>query len=359
MTSGNHSIATNLTIADGGGLTVSIAQGSSLTVSGPISESGGSRAVTITGGGTLSFGSANSYSGGTTVNGATLQTSANGALGAGPLSLNGQPGAGATVVVGGSETVSGLSGTTTPNGPTVLYIGPGAQLNVHQDSNTTFQGTLVTSGTFSKSGAGTLEVAGAGVTILGGNVTVGNSGTLRLSTAGGAMVASGVVAQVNGSATLELAGSVSNLSSAMGPPIRAAVVNNSSAAAGLLVSGPNQQVGGIDGSGNVVVTDGASLTADHIVQTALVIGGTPTNQASVTISASDSSGSPFDLPSGSFGRQGVIQFRLAQRRSCSAGSQCRYVRRRRDERIAGRVRQPVACRRWFQPRWPVHRTVLQ
>jgi autotransporter-associated beta strand protein len=297
VTSGNHSISTNLTLADVGGLTVNIAQGSSLVVSGPLNESGGSRAVTVTGGGTLSLASANSYSGGTTVNGATLQTTASGALGGGPLSISGQPAAGATVVVGGSESVSGLSGTTAPNGPTVLYIGPGARLNVQQDTNTTFQGTLVTSGTFSKSGAGTLEIAGPGVMILGGPVTVSDSGSLRLTTAGGTMVASGVVAQVNGSATLELAGSVSNLSSAMGPPIRAAVVNNSASAAGLLVSGSNQHVGGIDGSGIVVVTDGGDLTADHIIQTSLVIGGTLTNPAKVTIDASDASGRPLDEPS--------------------------------------------------------------
>jgi hypothetical protein len=180
----------------------------------------------------------------------------------------------------------------------MLYIGPGAQLNVHQDTNTTFLGTLVTSGTFSKSGAGTLEVAGPSVMILGGPVTVSDGGTLRLRTAGGAMVASGAVAQVNASATLELAGSVSNLSSATGPPIRAAVVNNSAAVAGLLVSGANQRVGGIDGSGNTVVAEGASLTADHIVQTALVIGGTAASPASVTISASDSGGNPVDRPGG-------------------------------------------------------------
>ena len=112
------------------------------------------------------------------------------------------------------------------------------------------------------------------------------------------MVASGVVAQVNGSATLELAGSVSNLSSAIGPPIRAAVVNNSASAAGLLVSGTNQQVGGIDGSGIVVVTDGGDLTADHIVQTSLVIGGTLTSPARVTIDASDDAGHPLDAPTG-------------------------------------------------------------
>ncbi len=308
VTSGYHSIATNLTIADTGGLSLSIAQGSSLSIAASIGESGGGRAVTLTGGGTLTFASANSYSGGTTVNGAILQTTASGALGTGPLSLVGQPAAGATVVIGGNETVSELSATATPTGPAVLYIGAGARLNVHQDTNTTFQGTLVTSGTFSKSGAGTLEVAGPGVMMLGGLLIVGDSGTLRLSTTGGAMVASGVVAQVNGSATLELAGPVSNLSAAMGPPIRAAVVNNSSAVAGLLVSGTNQQVGGIDGSGNVVVADGASLTADHIIQVALVIGGTANNPSNVNISASDASGIPFDLASSAVSGAGSFAF---------------------------------------------------
>jgi hypothetical protein len=115
------------------------------------------------------------------------------------------------------------------------------------------------------------------------------------------MVASGVVAQVNGSATLELAGSVSNLSSVVGPPTSAAVVNSSNAVAGVLVTGTNQRLGGIDGTGNVVVADGGGLTADHIIQTALVIGGTANNPANVTISASDSQGHPLDTPGAPMG----------------------------------------------------------
>ena len=265
VTSGSHSIATNLTIADAGGLMVSIGQSSSLAISAPISESGGSRAVTITGGGTLSLGSANSYSGGTTVNGATLQTSTSGARDWTAFAQR----------TAGRRSDSGRRRQRNSQRPfrhdhaecthRALHQS-GAQLNVHQDTNTLFQGTLVTSGSFSKSGAGALEIAGPSVMILGGALAVSDSGVLRLNSAGGAMVASGVVAQVNGSATLELAGPVSNLSSVSGPPIRAAVVNNSSAVAGLLVSGSNQQVAGIDGSGNVVVAAGASLTADHIVQ---------------------------------------------------------------------------------------------
>ena len=298
VTSGSHSISSNLTLADAGGLTFNIAQGSSLALSGPLNESGGSRALTVTGGGTLSLGSGNSFSGGTTVSGATLQTTASGALGAGPLTLNSQPTAGSTVLIGGTETISGLSGTIAQNSPNVLFIGPGANLNVRQAANTTFQGTLVTSGAFNKSGDGTLEVVGAGIMDLGSSLTVSDGGTLRLRLSGGAMVSSGVVARVSGSATLELAGSVSNLSSAIGPGNRVAIVNNSTSASGLLVTGTNQQAGGIDGSGNIVVTDGASLAADHIVQTSLVIGGTLASPARVTIDASDDAGHPLDEPTG-------------------------------------------------------------
>jgi hypothetical protein len=51
-------------------------------------------------------------------------------------------------------------------------------------------------------------------------------------------------------------------------------------------------VGGIEGTGNVTVDSGTSLTANHIVQGALVIGGTAGSSAMVTIAASDSSGNP-------------------------------------------------------------------
>jgi hypothetical protein len=45
---------------------------------------------------------------------------------------------------------------------------------------------------------------------------------------------------------------------------------------GLVVSGTQQQVGNIDGSGTTQVNAGSDLTANHIVQSALVIGGTST-----------------------------------------------------------------------------------
>ena len=66
-------------LADGGGHTFNIAQGSQLTISGSISEILGRQSLTFTGGGTLLLGNANQYSGGTTVAAGTLQTAADGA----------------------------------------------------------------------------------------------------------------------------------------------------------------------------------------------------------------------------------------------------------------------------------------
>jgi hypothetical protein len=61
---------------------------------------------------------------------------------------------------------------------------------------------------------------------------------------------------------------------------------------GVLISGTNQRVGQINGAGSVVVNSGSDLTADHIIQNALVIQGNAASPAVVTIDASDSSGNP-------------------------------------------------------------------
>ena len=65
--------------------------------------------------------------------------------------------------------------------------------------------------------------------------------------------------------------------------------------AGLVISGTNQVVGGIDGPGSTQVGAGSSLTADRIIQAALVINGTAGNTALVTIDASSASGTPLAL----------------------------------------------------------------
>jgi hypothetical protein len=110
------------------------------------------------------------------------------------------------------------------------------------------------------------------------------------------------------------------------------VTNNGTQASGgsLLVSGTNQQVGAIDGTGDTVVNAGASLTANHIIQNALVIGGTSAAAATVTIAASDATGNPLSSsgglavagspePSASFGAAGPAAPSGAGANSLSGG----------------------------------------
>ncbi len=128
-----------------------------------------------------------------------------------------------------------------------------------------------------------------------GHVVQVNAGTLRFNnTAGAATIGAGVSVTVAAAATLELAGSISDLSSPTTPLTRAHVINNSTQVSGgsLLVSGTNQQVGAVDGIGDTVVNAGANLTANHIVQNALVIGGSATSVGTVTIAPSDAAGNP-------------------------------------------------------------------
>jgi fibronectin-binding autotransporter adhesin len=149
---------------------------------------------------------------------------------------------------------------------------------------------------FAEGGSGAIEVDGAPTLGSSSSLAVNDTSTLRFkATAGTATIGAGVTATVNNSAMLELAGSVSALGNGSN---RVTITNNSSAAAGILVTGTRQIVGNIDGSGTTQVNAGSDLTANHIVQSALVIGGTAGNPAIVTIDASDSSGNPLAVPSG-------------------------------------------------------------
>jgi hypothetical protein len=157
--------------------------------------------------------------------------------------------------------------------------------------------TLPASATLTKADGGTLRVTGA--PSLGTNSSLAvNGGSLKFAmTSGSPAIGTGITATIAAGATLELAGTVSALASTVAPSRRVNIVNNSSAS-GLLVSGTNQQVGVITGSGTTTVAAGADLTANSIVQSALVIGGTQGNPALLTIAASDSSGNPLAVAGG-------------------------------------------------------------
>jgi autotransporter-associated beta strand protein len=172
--------------------------------------------------------------------------------------------------------------------------------------------------TISKSGSGTLEIDGAPTFSNTTSLQI-NGGRLRFNVASGAAsIGTRVTATVAAGATLELAGSVSALFSGAN---RMNITNNSNST-GLLVSGTHQQVGNIDGSGNTQVNAGSDLTANYIIQNALIIDGAAGNPALITIDASDASGNPlvqssgFALagsvtPGGTFGARGISSANLS------------------------------------------------
>ena len=70
VTSGSNAI--NAPVVVGDRLNVAAAVGTSLTIFGPISESGGSHALTLSGGGSVTLSGTNTYTGGTAVSGGTM-----------------------------------------------------------------------------------------------------------------------------------------------------------------------------------------------------------------------------------------------------------------------------------------------
>ncbi len=297
MLEGSYTFANSSTNAgvllDFGGAITTAANPLTLSGAGNILISGrisGAGSINKTGSGTVYLTGANSYSGGTTVTSGILITNTLGDP-TSPIVVSAAAGVNSALVLGASQqgqTIGSLQGTVAPSGSAVVSISGNDVLTIDQATNTSFGGTVWNSGTLIKSGAGTLEITGTPTLSDLSSIQV-TGGGLRLNVASGSpSIGSGVVATVSSGATLELAGSVSAVANG---PNRVNITNNSSAP-GILVSGTNQQVGSIDGSGTTQVNAGSDLTANHIIQGALVIGGTSKNPGLVTIDASDASGNP-------------------------------------------------------------------
>jgi len=244
-------VSTPVTLADN--LTVNV--GGQLSISGPISESGGSRSLTKSGLGYLTLGGTNTYAGDTTVTG-RLTVAANNALGttdgATIVSTGGQVRINNGVTVSGERlTLSGTgestsegalriaSGTATwggivtlatnstvlAGGGNVLKIGPGSGTAINLQSNT-----------LDYTGAGGHEVLGG---IFGtGGIAKRGSGTLTLSGSG----------DYSGATTIALGKIVANATSALGTsPVTTA-------------GGSLELQGGFDVGGGLLTLNGESLT---------------------------------------------------------------------------------------------------
>jgi autotransporter-associated beta strand protein len=183
------------------------------------------------------------------------------------------------------------SGPQTINPVTPLPVLSGsvvAMLDATQNVtvNSPASGGATSFSTFTKMGAGLLDLSGSNN--FSGNLHVAN-GRLRLAASAPSGLSSGISLTVDGVATLELAGGVSDLAGGSHP---VNISNSSTAAAGIEISGTHQAVGNITGAGSTTIDTGSDLTANSIVQRALVIGGSAGSPAKLTIAPSDPSGNP-------------------------------------------------------------------
>ena len=244
-------VSTPVTLADN--LTANV--GGQLSISGPISESGGSRSLTKSGLGYLTLGGNNTYTGDTTVTG-RLTVAANNALGTSDgatiVSTGGQVRLNNGVTVSGERlTLSGTGESTTEGalriasgtatwggivtlaanstvlsgGGNVLKIGPGSGTAINLQGNT-----------LDYTGAGGHEVLGG---VFGtGDIAKRGSGTLTLSGSG----------NYSGATTIALGKIVANATSALGTsPVTTA-------------GGSLELQGGFDVGGGLLTLNGESLT---------------------------------------------------------------------------------------------------
>ncbi len=259
-------LASTVTNTTGGTIT-SVASSTGNSLGGAITNSGGSTIVAAANS-TLSI----QPSGAGFVNSATLRAASGSTLGVtgGYMQTGGDTNVVGTLTVSGGPLIAS-GGTLSGGGITNINAG------------------LSLAGSVTKLDSGTMTVVGPQNHSAGASLAV-NGGRVKFNITSGTSVAvgSGVSVTVAAGATLELSGAAAALSAG----VNRATVANSSVAPGILVSGTHQQVGNINGAGSTSVNPGSDLTANHILQSALIIGGTIGNPAVVTIASSNAAGQP-------------------------------------------------------------------
>ena len=148
----------------------------------------------------------------------------------------------ATGTIAAAISISGTHGNGAHTISTPITLA--SDLNITQNSS----GVFTISGPLNNAAGKQINVSGSGTTAITGSINLGDTtsisasgtSTLRFGLSlAHATIGTGVTAAVNNSATLELAGTVSALSSGSN---RVNIVNNSTSAVGILVSGTHQQL---------------------------------------------------------------------------------------------------------------------
>lgn len=160
----------NVLITSGG--SIEFAQGTDTTFAAPIAGAG---SISKTGSGRLTLTGANSYAGGTSVDGGVLQVSSDSNLGAA---------AGGLIFNGGALATTASFDT----GRTVTLLGNG-EIDVAATTKLGLTGVIAGAGSMTKSGTGTLTLSGnntytGGTILLGGVVEVASDSNLGASSGG-------------------------------------------------------------------------------------------------------------------------------------------------------------------------------
>ena len=163
---GSSSIYTPIIISGATTLTVEVDNALTSSLLGSITEIAGAGAINKTGNGTLTLGSPNTYTGGTTISQGALQANAAGATFTGDFVIGTLNGAtnGELDLNGYSNTINSLSGYPLSSS-TVIFGAAPALLTINGSLNTTYNGIFGyfgDTGAFTLSGSGSLTVTGTG-----------------------------------------------------------------------------------------------------------------------------------------------------------------------------------------------------
>ncbi|HEY8949504.1 MAG TPA: autotransporter-associated beta strand repeat-containing protein, partial [Rhizomicrobium sp.] len=273
----NITSARTITLNIGGGV-ISAPFGKTLTLSGQVTGSGG---LTVSGpGGVFLTGSANNYSGGTTIASGSVTAGRANVLGTGPLAIKA---AGLLDLNNRSQSVGSLSDGGDVHGGIIANSGGGtAALTIGSDnSDSAFSGVIVSgSGTISlvKAGTGTLTLSGANT--YSGGTTIG-AGTLQIgvdsvfNTPGDPT--SGIASSAIGTGTLTLNGGTLKTDA-----ITTTLANDIVLGAGGTIDANAETLnlrGDITGSGALTITSSAFMPGAYIE-----LGGNNTYSGATTIS---------------------------------------------------------------------------